>query len=218
VPVIIDKIEVFVDFHIYAILEFDILIGYPLKNLIQEKPSHGGLDDKLGKTAFVIHLETPMAEHLPNHYPFEEAKFIFPFISPKLACETEHTPSPSLEPKSCPSGHLNVVLDSDRESTLILHDRFCAMDMPKAPTLETEKNDFTVEHEGFSFETPHVSSSRMESLEIVVLSATYCNEEDNLPSLLISKLFRRMVLDVFVYHKYCKSRSSTVVLTLQPRH
>jgi hypothetical protein len=30
VPVIIDKIEVFIDFHIYAILEFDILIGYLL--------------------------------------------------------------------------------------------------------------------------------------------------------------------------------------------
>ena len=39
-PVIIDKIEVFIDFHIYAILKFDILIGYPLENLIQEKPSH----------------------------------------------------------------------------------------------------------------------------------------------------------------------------------
>jgi hypothetical protein len=47
--VIIDKIKVFIDFHIYAILEFDILIGYPLENLIQEKPFHWGLDDKLGK-------------------------------------------------------------------------------------------------------------------------------------------------------------------------
>jgi hypothetical protein len=34
VPVIINNIEVFIDFHIYAILEFDILIGYPLENLI----------------------------------------------------------------------------------------------------------------------------------------------------------------------------------------
>jgi hypothetical protein len=28
VPIIIDKIEVFIDFHIFAILEFDLLIGY----------------------------------------------------------------------------------------------------------------------------------------------------------------------------------------------
>ena len=33
VPVLIDKIEVFVDFHIFAILEFNLLIGYPLDKL-----------------------------------------------------------------------------------------------------------------------------------------------------------------------------------------
>jgi hypothetical protein len=49
VLVIIDKTEVHLDFHIYAILEFDILIGYPLENLIQEKPSHGGLDENVRK-------------------------------------------------------------------------------------------------------------------------------------------------------------------------
>jgi hypothetical protein len=34
VPIEINKIKVFIDFHIYVVLEFDILIGYPLKNLI----------------------------------------------------------------------------------------------------------------------------------------------------------------------------------------
>jgi hypothetical protein len=33
VPIIINKTEVCLDFHIYAILEFDILIGRPLENL-----------------------------------------------------------------------------------------------------------------------------------------------------------------------------------------
>ena len=68
-PIIIDKIEVFIDFHIYAILEFDILIGYPLENLIQEKPSYGSLDEKFGKTTSAIpifHPEIPMAKHYPN--------------------------------------------------------------------------------------------------------------------------------------------------------
>ena len=36
VPIKIDKIEVSIDFHIYAILEFDILIGYPLENLFKK--------------------------------------------------------------------------------------------------------------------------------------------------------------------------------------
>ena len=48
-PIIIGKTEVHLDFHIYAILEFDILIGHPLENLIQEKPSHGGLDENVEK-------------------------------------------------------------------------------------------------------------------------------------------------------------------------
>jgi hypothetical protein len=52
----------------------------------------------------------------------------------------------------------------------------------------------------------------------IVLS-TACNYEDpNHLSILISKLFKRMVVNAFVYHKYCKSYSSTMVLTLQLEH
>jgi hypothetical protein len=35
-------------------------------------------------------------------------------------------------------------------------ENFCAMDMLKALTLETKKNS-AIEHESFSFETPHIS-------------------------------------------------------------
>ena len=59
VSVIIDKIEVSIDFHIYVILEFDILIGYPLENLIQEKCSHGGLEEKLRITASATPIPCP---------------------------------------------------------------------------------------------------------------------------------------------------------------
>ena len=49
----------------------------------------------------------------------------------------------------------------------------------------------------------------------IVLS-TACNYEDpNHLSILVSKLFKRMVVDAFVYHKYCKSHSCIVILTLQ---
>jgi hypothetical protein len=40
------------DFHIYAILDFDLLIGYQLAKLFKEKPSYGSLDEKLGTTTF----------------------------------------------------------------------------------------------------------------------------------------------------------------------
>ena len=175
VPIIIDEIEVFIDFHIYAILEFDILIGHPLENLIQEKPSHGGLDEKLGTTASATPItcpECPKAKQQPNHNLFEEVKLISPFVSPKFAYETERSSSPSLEPKPCPSGHQHVVLDSSRESTIILHnENSCAMDSLETPTLESKRWDSINEHGSFTFETFRISCSLSKSLEFISLSA-----------------------------------------------
>ena len=51
VPITINKNEVHADFHIFAILEFKLLIGHPLDNLFQENPSQGSLNGKLEKTA-----------------------------------------------------------------------------------------------------------------------------------------------------------------------
>jgi hypothetical protein len=59
VPIIIDETEVHLDFHIYAILEFEFLISHPLDNLFQEKPSHGSLSEELGKTASAHSLRYP---------------------------------------------------------------------------------------------------------------------------------------------------------------
>ena len=185
VPIIIDKTEVCLDFHIYAILEFELLIVYPFEKLFQEKPSHGSLDEKFGKTASIISIpypKNPKAKEQPNHNPFEKVKFISPFISPKLAYETEQSSSRSLEPKLCPSGHQNVLLDSGRDSMMFLHvislenENFYAMDM--------------------------------------LLSTPCPYEEHNHPSLLVSKLFRRMVVNAFIYHKIYNSCSATVALIL----
>ena len=44
VPFTIDKIEVHLDFYIYNILDFDLLLGYPLEKLLA---SHGSLDQML---------------------------------------------------------------------------------------------------------------------------------------------------------------------------
>ena len=89
------------------------------------------------------------------------------------------------------------------------------MDIPSASTLETKEMNSINEHESLSFETPHVSCSLLQSLEFVLLKAMCSYEDPNLLLLLVSKLFRKMVVDAFVYHKYCKSHSGIVVLTLQ---
>ena len=186
VPIIKDKIKVFIDFHIFAILEFDLLIGCPLDKLSKQKPFHGSLDERFGKTSFATHSDIPIVKHHPNNDPFEEVKFVSPFVSPELSCETECSSPPSLEPKSCPSGHPSIVLDCGRDSTLILHDK----------TLRNEN-----------------------SCAMDILLSDMCSYEDsNHLLILIPKLFRRMVVDAFVYHKYCKSRSFMVALTLQLEH
>ena len=160
-----------------------------------------------------------MAVQHPNNDPFEEVKFTFSFVA--HPCENEHSTPTSLKPKPCPSSYLNIALDKARDSTLILHDislenKNCwAMDNFGAPTLELKKNDSTSKHEGFSFETPCVSCSPLDSLELITFSATRFYKDHNHLLILISKLFRRMVVDAYVYHKYCKFRSSTMVLTLQ---
>ena len=103
VPRKIEKTEVLLDFHIFAILNFDLLIGHPFKILFQEKPSHGSLSEEFGKATSAAHLDIPKAEHHPNNDMFEEVKFVAPFVPS----------SPSLKHKPCPSGHKNIVHDND---------------------------------------------------------------------------------------------------------
>ena len=86
-PVKIDKIEVKLDFHIYPIHDFEILIGYPLE-MLHEKSSQGSLKHKFGETAFATLIscpENPMVEHHLNHDPFKEMMLVSPFISPNIA-------------------------------------------------------------------------------------------------------------------------------------
>jgi hypothetical protein len=105
VPIKIDKTKVCLDFHIFTVLDFDLLIGYPFEKIFQEKSSHGSLNEEFRKTTSatsISHPEIPIARCLPNQDLFEEVKFISLFVSPKLAYETECSSLSSLEPKPCP--------------------------------------------------------------------------------------------------------------------
>ena len=81
-PIKINETEVHLDFHIFAILDFELLIGYPFEIFFQKKPPHGSLSKEFGKFASATHLDNPMAEHYPNHNPSKEVKFVTPFVSP----------------------------------------------------------------------------------------------------------------------------------------
>jgi len=89
------------------------------------------------------------------------------------------------------------------------------MDNPEASTLETKEKDSTDEHETFSFKIPQDSCSLLESQEFISLKTMCSYKDPNHLSILVHKLFRRMVVDAFVYHKYCKTHRCTVARTLQ---
>ena len=70
-PLIVDKIEVNLDFHIFDILDFDLLLWFLLEKLHTSQES---LDDKLRKTASAIAscLENSMVKHFPEPNPLKE--------------------------------------------------------------------------------------------------------------------------------------------------
>ena len=83
VPVTVDKIEVRLDFHVYDIIDFDLLLGLPLEKLLA---SHGSLDEKLRKTGSATatpHLENLLAKPLPEQNPLKEMMHTSPFIPPE---------------------------------------------------------------------------------------------------------------------------------------
>lgn len=51
VPIQIGKIEVYLDFHIFPTLDFDLLIG-SLEKLLQESEYQGSLKEKVGQKCF----------------------------------------------------------------------------------------------------------------------------------------------------------------------
>ena len=75
-------------------------------------------------------------------------------------CEDERLLSPLSEFEPLPSGPEEVVLDHDRDSTMISHDESLEMENPwamefcEAPTLESSEKDSTDEHGTIIFEIP----------------------------------------------------------------
>ena len=79
VLLIIDKFGVNLVFHIFDILNFDLLLGSPFEKLLT---SQGSLDKKLRKTtsATISCLENSMAKHFPESNPLKEMMHESPFI------------------------------------------------------------------------------------------------------------------------------------------
>ena len=140
--------EVNLDFHIFDILNFDLLLGSPFEKLLI---SHGSLDKKLRKTASatVSCLENSMAKHFPEPNPLKEMMHESPFIPSESIlfevaksatfeendleeilrfCEDERSLSHLSEFEPLSSGPKEVVLDHDQDPTKISHDESLEME------------------------------------------------------------------------------------------
>ena len=89
-----------------------------------------------------------------------------------------------------------------------------AKEFCEAPTLESEEKDSTNEHGSLTFDVPRKQCSFNATPELGMLSASCTHEDYNHLMVLFCKIFRRLVVDVFVYHKHYRFRGCTVALTL----
>ena len=128
--------------------------------------------------------------------------------------------SPLIEFEPLPDGLKSVVLDLDRGTTMIFHDESLEMEKSwakescEASTLESNEKDSTNEQGSFTSDIPHKPCSFNATPESGMLSAPCTHEDYNQLKVLFSKIFRRFVVDVYVYSKHYRFRACTVTLTL----
>jgi hypothetical protein len=85
-------VEIILNFHVFEVQYFDILIGHPLEKLFTEPPKIGDLDIKLGRESFFIQVtraKNSVAE--PLRYPNLplEVMSVTPFDSPESSLEKD---------------------------------------------------------------------------------------------------------------------------------
>ena len=118
--------------------------------------------------------------------------------------EDERSSSPSIEFETLPDGLESVVLDLDRESTSSFDDEPLEMENQwakescEAPTLESKEKDSTNEHGSFIFDIPRKPCSCNATPVLGTLSAPRTHEDNNHLMVLFCKIFRRLVVDVYV--------------------
>ena len=138
----LDKIEVHLYFHLFDVLDFDLLIGYPLQNsLTSLQGSLAGLLREIAFATATSCTENLLAKPLPKQKSLEEMMHASPFESSEPAllevvesstseeydseyslhlCEDERSLSPSIEFEP-PNGQESIVLDLDRDTTVDGH-------------------------------------------------------------------------------------------------
>jgi len=85
------NVEMALDFHVFDITDFDILIGYSLEKLFIDPPKIGDLDVKLGGhfTIPITRAKNSVAKSLPHLDLPKEVMSVLPFHSPESSLEKD---------------------------------------------------------------------------------------------------------------------------------
>ena len=83
---------------------------------------------------------------------------------------------------------------------------FLPIDIHEETPLELEKEDNINEHGSYFMNTSSNPCSHKKSPKLIGLSNIATHEIFNPLILLVHKDFERVVVDAYVYHKYCRSR------------
>ena len=154
-----DDIKVVLDFHVFEDLNFDFLIGYPIKAHLKNVPDSGTLNIKIRKESHFVPI-TRSSSHATKKFPaiepLEEVLAVSVFDSPESALERDakyfderediedetlelpmfKKPSqPPVELKPLPSGLRYAFLNSDVESPMIISDKLSEEDPTKLITI-----------------------------------------------------------------------------------
>jgi hypothetical protein len=142
-----NNVEVAVDYHVFDIQSFDIMIGHPLEKFIMEPPASSNLDVKLGRDSFSIPItraKNLVAYSLPHSKLPEEVMYVSPFESPESSLEKdaeffvkeeddlgetidlpkeEALARPLVELKPLPTSLRYAFLNDDTETPVIINDK-----------------------------------------------------------------------------------------------
>ena len=92
IPVWYDKTELALDFHIFKVQDFDVLIGQPVEKLFQIISSSGTLDVTLGGKVVslpILRSKDSLAEPMPQEESVDKVQAIFPTETPESSLEKD---------------------------------------------------------------------------------------------------------------------------------
>ena len=92
---------------------------------------------------------------------------------------------------------------------------FPPIDIHEETTLEPKKEDDINEHGSYFMNISSNPCSYEKSPESIGLSNIATHEIFNPLVLLVHKIFERVVVDAYVYHKYCRSRCVNLEIGIQ---